>query len=69
MANLAEYRFRDYDDRTRVKDKMYYECGGSSSYSDTSGNSDYPYGLYITDECTNAGLAAKICEANGGVRY
>gem|GEM_PF-2784064 len=68
MANIAEYRFRDYDDRTRAKDKIYSECGGSSSYSDTSGNSDSPYGLYITDECTNAGLAAKIAEANGGAR-
>ena len=69
MAYIAEYRFRDYDDRTRAKDKMYYDCGGYGAYSDTSGSSDYPYGLYITDDCTNTGLAAKICEANGGVRY
>jgi len=69
MANIACYCFRDYDDRSRAMDKIYSECGGSNAYSTTSGYSDYSYGLYITDECTNAGLAAKICEANGAVRY
>ena len=69
MSNIAEYRFREYDDRTRARDKMYYDCGGSNAYSDTSGDSEYPYGLYITDDCTNASKAAQICEANGGKRF
>jgi hypothetical protein len=69
MTNLAEYRFKEYDDRTRAKDKLHDHCGGYNSCSFTSGDSEHPYGLCIKDECTDASLAAKICEANGGQRF
>jgi hypothetical protein len=68
MANIAEYRFREYGDRKIAEDRMYYDCGGYV-YSETSGASEYPYGLYISDSCTNASKAAQICEANGGKRF
>jgi len=63
---LAEVHFKTYEDRERAMDKMYYDCGGSKSYSTTSGYDDRPYGLYINDECENVSRARQICDANDG---
>ena len=63
---LAEVHFKTYEDRSKAMDKMYYDCGGSKSYDTTSGSSDRPYGLYITDDCENVGRARQICDIHDG---
>lgn len=62
--NLAEYKFDTYEARKAAKDRIYDECGGSKAYCDTSGSG---YRLYIKEECTDPGLAAKICRAMGAI--
>jgi hypothetical protein len=63
---LATVYFRTYEDRSKAEDKMYSDCGGYKSYSETSGSSERPYGLYITDECENVSRARQICDMYNG---
>jgi len=69
MARIVGFHFRDYDAKNAARDKIYYECGGSSAYEDYgSYRYDYEDGyiLYITDDCTNMERARQICQGYGG---
>ena len=34
MSRIVRFHFRDYDAKNATKDKIYYDCGGSSAYED-----------------------------------
>jgi hypothetical protein len=69
MSRIVGFHFRDYDAKEAAKNKIYYECGGSSAYEDygsDSYDSEYGYTLYIMDDCTDIERARKICVGRGG---
>ena len=69
MARIVGFHFRDYDEKNKARDQIYYDFGGSSAYEDygsCSYDSENGYILYITDDCTNVERARQICQGYGG---
>jgi hypothetical protein len=66
MATVATYVFNNDENWNAAKNALLNQLGGSSYDSGYSGSNDY---IYITSECNDPALAAKICSGYGGKPY
>jgi hypothetical protein len=69
MAKIAEYKFTDYDLFQSAKSRLYDELGSKNYGESIRYEGSNPYWITIYDDCSDPGVASKICRGNGGEPY